>query len=59
MERYRQGVEKVSVEQVRRAAVDDVHPDRFAILVVGPAAARAQLAPFGPVHDLDVSIPEP
>jgi zinc protease len=59
MERYRQGVEKVSVEQVRQAAVDDVHPDRLAILVVGPAAARAQLAPFGPVHDLDVSIPEP
>lgn len=58
MERYREGIERVSVEQVRRAA-GKVHPERFAILVVGPAAVRAQLAPFGEVRDLDVAIPEP
>ena len=44
---------------MRRAAAAEVHPDRFAVLVVGPAAARAQLAAFGEVHDLDITIPEP
>lgn len=59
MERYRRAIEQVTLEEVRRAAGDEIHPDRFAILVVAPSAARQQLAPFGEVRDLDVTIPEP
>jgi hypothetical protein len=47
------------VEEVRQAAAELVHPERFSILVVGPAAVRPQLAAFGEVTELDVSIPEP
>jgi zinc protease len=59
MERFRRGIETTEVAAVRRAAAETVHPERFAILVVGPAAVRPTLARFGPVTDLDVTIPEP
>jgi zinc protease len=59
MERFRRGIEATTVEEVRQAAAELVHAERFSILVVGPAAVRPQLAAFGEVTELDVSIPEP
>src|SRR6185295_9872711 len=39
-ERYRTGVEAVTTEQVKKAAQRLIHPEKFAIVVVGPAAVR-------------------
>lgn len=58
--RYRDGIEAVTVEEVRRAAERYIHPDRFAILVVGPAEGRDRpLSEFGEVAEVDITIPEP
>jgi len=59
LERYRKGIEAVTVDEVRRAAAAYVHPNRFAILVVGPQSVEDQLKPFGEVQQVDISIPEP
>jgi zinc protease len=57
--RYRQGIEQVTVEEVREAAGEYVHPDRFAILVVGPPEGQDRpLSEFGTVTPVDISIPE-
>ncbi|HEV7670059.1 MAG TPA: pitrilysin family protein [Thermoanaerobaculia bacterium] len=57
-ERYRLGVEAVTTDQVRRAAERLIHPEKFAIVVVGPAAPRERpLSDFGPVTPLDITIP--
>ncbi len=57
-ERYRKGVEAVTTDQVRRAATRLIHPEKFAIVVVGPAAPRERpLSDFGPVTALDITIP--
>ncbi|HMB52327.1 MAG TPA: hypothetical protein VKU40_03355, partial [Thermoanaerobaculia bacterium] len=60
VERYRAGVEKVTTAQVRAAAEKYVHPERFSILVVGPAEGLDKpLSTYGEVSQLDISIPEP
>ncbi|HXU32247.1 MAG TPA: pitrilysin family protein [Thermoanaerobaculia bacterium] len=57
-ERYRTGVEAVTTEQVKKAAQRLIHPEKFAIVVVGPAAVRERpLSDFGPVTPLDITIP--
>ncbi|MEP7010591.1 MAG: pitrilysin family protein [Acidobacteriota bacterium] len=57
-ERYRSGVEAVTTEQVRKASQRLIHPEKFAIVVVGPAALRERpLSDFGPVTPLDITIP--
>jgi zinc protease len=51
LDRYRAKVRAVSVEDAARAARDRLHPERAAIVVVGPAAAlRAQLEGLGPIE---------
>ncbi len=56
--RYRPGVEAVTAAQVRAAAVKYLHPDQFAIVVVGPSKGTDRpLADFGKVTNVDVSIP--
>jgi predicted Zn-dependent peptidase len=58
--RYRDGIESVTIEAVRQAAANYIHPDQFAILVVGPAEGRDKpLGEYGPVKAVDISIPEP
>jgi zinc protease len=48
LQRYRAGIEAVTVAAVRQAAGRHLHPDQFTILVVGPAASGDRsLAPFG------------
>lgn len=60
LERYQAGIEATTVDQVRAAAAAHVHPDRFSILVVGPAEGMDRpLAEIGEVAAVDISIPEP
>lgn len=57
---YRDRIEAVTVDQVRAAAVAHLRPDRFSILVVGPAEGRdVDLSTFGPVQQIDLTIPPP
>jgi len=58
LERYRAGIEKVTLQDVQRAADKYVHRNQLAVLVVGKASEFDRpLASFGPVTTLDVSIP--
>jgi zinc protease len=55
--RYRPGIEAVTVEQVRNAAVRHLRPEDFSIVVVGPAEGRDRpLTDFGKVTQVDVTI---
>lgn len=57
---YRDRIEAVTAEQVRRAAAEHLHPDAFSIVVVGPTAGRDEdLSAFGELQELDISIPPP
>lgn len=57
LERFRQGVEKVTIADVNRAVHTYVKPGTFAVLVVGNAEAEKLLGALGPVKTLDISIP--
>lgn len=58
--RYRTGVERVTTDEVRKAAEKYLHPDRFSILVVGPSQAREELPDdHGAIVQRDISIPQP
>jgi len=58
LERYRGGIERVTLQDVARAARKYVHKDRIALLVVGRAADFDRpLSSFGPVTTLDIAIP--
>ena len=58
LERYRAGIEKVSLADVQRAAEKYIHKNQLAVLVVGKASEFDRpLSSFGPVTTLDVSIP--
>ncbi|HXX21714.1 MAG TPA: pitrilysin family protein [Terriglobia bacterium] len=60
LERYREGIAKVSIEDVSRVAGKYVHKDKLAILVVGKAADFDKpLSTYGPVTNLDITIPPP
>lgn len=57
---YRDRIEAVSAEEVRRVAVRHLRPEDFSIVVVGPSEGReVDLSTFGPVQELDISIPPP
>lgn len=57
LSRYRAGLEAVTVEQVRAAALRHIRPGDFSILVVGPAEGRDRpLTDFGKVTPVDVTI---
>lgn len=60
LERYQAGIEATTVDQVRAAAAEHVHPARFAVLVVGPGEGMDRpLADFGEVTAVDIAIAEP
>lgn len=60
LERYQAGIEATTVDHVRAAAAEHVHPERFSILVVGPGEGMDRpLSEFGEVTQVDISIPEP
>lgn len=57
--RYRTGVDKVTVEDVSRAAKTHIHPDRLALLVVGRSGGLDRpLTSFGQVTNIDITIPD-
>jgi zinc protease len=57
--RYREGIERTTVEEVREAARKYVHMKQFAILVVGPPEGLDRpLSEFGTVTPVDITIPE-
>lgn len=59
LSRYYEGIQQVSVEAVQEAAKKYLHPDKFAILVVGPAEGRDRpLEEYGEVTEVDITIPE-
>ena len=56
---YRERIEAVTADDVRRAA-EHLRPEELSIVVVGPAEGRdADLSEFGEVRELDISIPPP
>jgi len=60
LDRYRAGIEKVTAEDVARAARKYVRKGELAVLVVGKSADFDRpLSSFGPVTTVDVSIPAP
>jgi hypothetical protein len=60
LERYRAGIEKVTLADVARVAKQYIHPDKLAKLVVGNASDFDKpLSALGPVTTLDISIPPP
>jgi len=51
LDTYRSRMRALTEEEVRKAALDRLHPEHAAIVVVGPSQAlRAQLEAFGPVE---------
>lgn len=60
LDRYRNGIESTSTAEVRSAAEKYLHPEQFAILVVGKEDGMDRpLSSFGEVRAVDITIPEP
>jgi zinc protease len=60
LERFRAGVEKITVDDVSRVAHKYIDKSKLAVLVVGhPADFDKPLTTFGAVTKLDISIPPP
>lgn len=59
LERYRAGVEKVTVADVNRVARKYIHPEKLAVLVIGNSRDfDRDLATFGKVTPIDIRIPQ-
>jgi zinc protease len=59
LERFRAGIEKVTVADVDGVARKYLHPEKMAVLVVGnPKDFDRDLASFGKVTTVDITIPE-
>lgn len=62
LETYKAALEKVSVADLNAVAKKYIHPDKYAVLVVGN---KSEITPgldtlkMGPVHDIDITIPQP
>lgn len=60
LERYRAGIEKVTIADVDRVAKKYIHPDKLAVLVVGNSKDFDRpLSTFGKVTNVDITIPQP
>ncbi len=60
VEKYRAGIEKVTLADVQRVAAKYIHPDQLATVIVGKKEAFDKpLTTLGQVHELDISIPPP
>lgn len=59
-EQYVEGVRETTIEDVQRVAREYIDPDNFEIMVVGNAEEIGdQLEKYGPVNEIDISIPQP
>lgn len=62
LETYKAALEKVTVSDLNAVAKKYIHPDKYAVLVVGN---KSEITPgldalkMGPVHDIDITIPQP
>ncbi|HTM16611.1 MAG TPA: pitrilysin family protein [Terracidiphilus sp.] len=62
LETYKAALEKVAIADLNSAAKKYIHPDKYAVLVVGN---KSEITPgldalkMGPVHDIDITIPQP
>jgi zinc protease len=60
LERYRAGIEKVTVEEVARVVSKYLHKEQLAVLVAGNTAEFDKpLSTLGSVTDIDIAIPPP
>ncbi len=60
LDRYRAGIDAVTVAQVREAGAEHIQPDQLTFLVVGPAEGTDRpLSDFGDVQTVDITIAEP
>ena len=60
LERYRAGIEKVTVDDVARVASKYLHKDQLAVLVVGNSSEFDKpLSTLGAVSEVDIKIPPP
>lgn len=60
LEKYRTNVERVTAEDILRAAKERVHPDSLVLLAVGRAEDfDAPLETLGEVQTIDITIPPP
>ncbi|MEE8348983.1 MAG: pitrilysin family protein [Acidobacteriota bacterium] len=58
LEKTKEGIEKVSQADILRVARQHLHPDQMQILTVGPAQDwEKELSTFGPVNEIDITIP--
>ncbi|MBN2828932.1 MAG: insulinase family protein, partial [Candidatus Cloacimonetes bacterium] len=58
--KVKEGVQKVTAEDVERVAKKYLHPDQFTYVVLGNADGFEEpLSRYGEVNTLDISIPEP
>jgi zinc protease len=62
LETYKAALEKVTIADLNASAKKYIHPDKYAVLVVGN---KTEINPgldalkMGPVHDIDITIPQP
>lgn len=62
LETYKAALEKVTLADLNSAAKKYIHPDKYAVLVVGN---KSEITPgldtlkMGPVHEVDIAIPQP
>ena len=60
LQKTKQNVEKVTKADVLRVAQKNLHPDKMQILAVGrPEEFDEPLSVFGPVNEIDITIPTP
>ncbi len=60
LERYRAGIEKATSEDLARIVRKYIHPEQFAVLVVGNSSEFDKpLSSLGPVTPVDITITEP
>jgi hypothetical protein len=60
VQRVKEGVQNVTAEDVERVAKKYLHPDQFAIVVLGNAEGFEEpLTKYGDLNVIDITIPEP
>jgi len=60
LQKYQEQVQNLTADQILAAAQNKWHPDQMTILALGnPAAWDGDLSKFGPINEIDITIPDP